>query len=61
MAMLATMDTETEEQFCCALFFNKINLMMKKYAKDNEDNEFGDESYLDTCQKWAQFGPQKFF
>ena len=27
----------------------------------SQDNEFGDQSNLDSCQKWAQFGPQQIF
>ena len=33
----------------------------KKLVNKSQDNEFGDKSNLDTCQKWAQFEPQKFF
>ena len=33
----------------------------KKLVNKSQDNEFGDKSNLDTCQKWAQFGPQKNF
>ena len=33
----------------------------KKLINKSQDNEFGDKSNLDTCQKWAQFGPQKIF
>ena len=33
----------------------------KKIINKSQDNEFGDKSNLDTCQKWSQFGPQKNF
>ena len=33
----------------------------KKFVNKSQDNEFGDKSNLDTCQKWAQLGPQKIF
>ena len=35
--------------------------VQKKLVNKSQDNEFGDKSKLDTCQKWAQFGPQKIF
>ena len=33
----------------------------RKLVNKSQDNKYGDKSNLDTCQKLAQFGPQKIF
>ena len=33
----------------------------KKKLVNKSQDKFGDKINLDTSQKWAQFGPQKFF
>ena len=55
---LTTETTNTNQKSLFSIIKCKIK---KKLINKSQDNEFRDKSNLDTCQKWAQFGPKKFF